>query len=285
MVAFPVRVAPEVAPVSAAGGEEAIVGAETLAGRSYLLLDDIAENTFIMEQVLKKYHVKTTSYQDGRLALEVYRHAPSSVDGIITDLRMPDMSGQTFIAEIRKLEREAHAGVAVPILVVTGENSGEEKRLCLAQEATDFLLKPVKLRELVLALVKFHSAPLDTKEKAKRILVVDDDATGSRFISAVLIRGGHSCTNVFSIRDGLKELLATRFDVVILDNLLGDGTGADFLRLATAQRRPWLPKVISISGNPVDEQRLMYDDEAMKVEGYLQKPVRKQDLLGMVKIM
>ncbi len=290
IVGFPARVAPEVAAVSLGGEEVAVVNADVLAGKSYMLLDDIPENTFILEQILRKYNVQISSYQDGALALDSYRSNPSGFDGVITDLRMPLMSGQAFIAELRRFERDAGIASPIPILVMTAENSGEEKRLCLTQYgANDFLLKPVKLRDLIVALAKFHSQNSGTRNariRRKRVLIIDDEVVGSKFMAAILADEGHVCVNAFSVVEGLSKLSSGTFDVIVLDNLLGDGTGVDFLRKAQIARGSG-PKVISVSGNSVEEQKRTYDEAegAFRIEGYLQKPVRKQDLLGMVRIM
>ncbi len=284
IVAFPAKVAPEVAAV-ARGEEESVPGAAVLSGKRYMLLDDIAENTFILEQALRRYRASTVNYQDGGLALEAYKVCSSAVDGIITDLRMPAMSGQTFIVSIRRFEKEAHIARPAPILVVTGENSGEEKRLCLAQGANEFLLKPVKLRDLISALVKFHSRP-QAANKPKRVLIVDDEVISSRLVAAILSQQGHICTNAFSVAEGIKQLIAQEFDLIVLDGMLGDGTGADFLRAAT-KAVSQLPKVVSVSGNSAQEQMRTYEAEGFggAIAGCLQKPARKQELVQMVQVV
>ncbi len=296
IIAFPVRVAPELSAV-AGGPGETVAGAESLAGKSYLLLDDIPENTFILSQILKRHKMMATESNNGVLALETYKSNPSHFDGVITDLRMPMMSGQSFITEVRKFERETKIAHAVPILVMTAENSGEEKRLCLTQYgANDFLLKPVKLRDLIESLIKLHNRDREkSRQRKKRVLIVDDDVISSKFTATVLERDGHVCVNAFSVDEGLKELdregnrngCEPEYDVVILDNLLGDGTGMDFLRSAQKLfgEKLWtLPKVISISGNNVEDQRKLYEVDMCRIEGYLQKPARKQDLLAMIQI-
>ncbi len=285
MVAFPTTVGQEVTAIANAG--EDVSGTDVLAGKSYLLLDDIPENTFILSQALAKYRIRTTACQSGIDALALYTKVPSKFDGIITDLRMPIMSGQSFIKSVRRFELDHRPGRRVPILVITAESALDEKRLCLTQYgANDFLLKPVKLRELVSALVRLHSA--STQPETRRVLIVDDDMVGARFLSAVLAKAGCVCTHAFSLGEGIGLLKSAEFDVVTLDNFLGDGTGADFIQQAkkvikTSPGKGGV-KVISVSGNAVEEQRAMYRGEELVV-GFLQKPVKKQDLLGLVQVV
>lgn len=280
--AFPVQVAPELAAVTGLG--ESVAGTEGLAGKSYLLLDDVPESTFILSQILKKYGIRSVETHSGHRALELFKATPTAFDGVITDLRMPEMSGQTFIVELRRFERETKQPRAVPILVMSAESSTEEKRLCLTQHgANDFLLKPAKLRDLISTLVKLHSAR-SAARTPRRILIIDDDVISARFMSAVLGKEGNVCTTASSVAAGLQLLRGESvFDVVILDNLLGDGTGADFMRAAGPAAEGL--KVISVSGNPVEEQRTMYETNGVRIDGFLQKPARRADLLAMVQMV
>ncbi len=292
IVAFPARVSKEVEALAAASNE-GIPGADALQGKTYLLLDDVAENTFIMSESLKRYGIRSVERQNGMDALDTYKDKPAAFSGIITDLRMPLMSGQTFIQEVRKFERGANIP-PVPIVVMSAEAAMEERRLCLTQYgANEYLLKPVKLRELVGALVRANSSgdqSAKSRGRKKRVLIVDDDVIGSRFTLATLERAGHRCTQAFSVNEGLKRICEESevYNVVILDNLLGDGTGLDFVRRlrsgeeASSRSKA---KVISISGNDVETQRRMYETEMGVIDGYLQKPVRKQELLGLIQIL
>ncbi len=287
IVAFPARVAEEVTAVaSLSGGEDTIPGADSLQGKSYLLLDDVAENTFILAELLKRFGVRTTVSQSGPDALALYKARPADFDAVLTDLRMPIMSGQSFIQELRSFERDRMRGISrVPIVVMTAESAVEERRLCLTQYGADeFLLKPVKLRDLILALVRLHSTTRQGKGKRKRILIVDDDVVGSRFLLGMLAKEGYKCQQAFSVGEGVLGLTEDDFDLVILDSILRDGTGPDFVRQAKSRLGEIGTKVISVSGNAVDDQRRQYEPEC-HIDGYLQKPVRKQDLISLVQIL
>ncbi len=304
VVAFPAHVSKEV--VALTNAAEEIPGADVLKGKHYILLDDVAESAFVLAESLKRYGVGSTIRQTGIDALELYKSTPQTFDGIVTDLRMPTMSGQTFIQEVRAFERarSGNRGTLrpVPIVVMTAEAAMEEKRLCLTQYgANAFLLKPVKLRDLISSLAKVHSAG-NRQKRQKGILVLDDDVVGSRFLVSVLSKAGHRCEQAFSVAEGVKIIEEQQrggkwCDIVMLDNLLGDGTGPDFLQQCekslledtgngNVKRRRRI-KVISISGNEPEDQRRMYESAGRQgaVDGYLQKPVKKQDLLGLVQIL
>eukprot|EP01022_Parablepharisma_sp_SALTPOND_P018791 TRINITY_DN311_c0_g1_i1.p1 TRINITY_DN311_c0_g1~~TRINITY_DN311_c0_g1_i1.p1 ORF type:complete len:745 (+),score=83.48 TRINITY_DN311_c0_g1_i1:559-2793(+) len=283
MIAFPAKVTQEMQALSKESGE--IRDIEQLKGKTYLLLDDIPENMFVLKERLNRYGINSITRQNGIEALEVYKAHPK-IDAIITDLRMPLMSGQAFISEVRKYEREANFP-ATPIVVLTAETSLEEKKLCLTQYgANDFLLKPVKQQDLISTLLKVHSE--NKRQIHKKILVVDDDVISSKFMTTVLSKNGHACMEAHSISEAKQVFTEhhAEIDVMVLDNLLGDGTGLDFFEFASgviANGNQRMPAVISISGNPVAEQKDMYGQR--KVDGFLQKPVRKRDLLEIMEVI
>jgi two-component system, NtrC family, response regulator HydG len=76
----------------------------------------------------------------GRAALEALND--ESWDAVLTDLRMPDVSGLEVLA--RAHERAPD----VPVLVITGHASWETARDAIQGGATDYLSKPVDLSEL-----------------------------------------------------------------------------------------------------------------------------------------
>lgn len=166
---------------------------QTLNG---LLLDDIPENTFIMRELLVKHGMQAVCVNDGEKALELC--LAEHFDFVVTDLRMPRMSGQTFISELRRHERAAKRR-PVPIVVVTAENSVEEKRLCLSQYgANEYLLKPIKQVQLLEAIARSRVAQ---QLRHKHIFLVEDDVISAQVLSTFLRRAGHTCTHVPTIAE------------------------------------------------------------------------------------
>jgi CheY-like chemotaxis protein len=66
-----------------------------------------------------------------------------------------------------------------------------------------------------------------------RILVVDDDRTFGGFMLAALESRGHDVDWAACIADGFATLYTRRYDLVIIDLRLPDGSGLEFLRDAT----------------------------------------------------
>lgn len=65
-----------------------------------------------------------------------------------------------------------------------------------------------------------------------RILVVDDDRAFGNFMLAALESGGHDAEWASTVADGLACLYHSRYDLVIVDLKLPDGSGLELLRNA-----------------------------------------------------
>ena len=75
-------------------------------------------------------------------ALEAFRDAPDKFDMVITDMDMPNMSGDKLASELVKIRPD------IPILLCTGfsERMSEEK--AVAMGIRKFLMKPITIKDL-----------------------------------------------------------------------------------------------------------------------------------------
>jgi two-component system chemotaxis response regulator CheY len=76
---------------------------------------------------------------------EALRLIPSrKFDLIITDINMPDINGLEFINFVKKDDRYR----SIPVLVVSTERSGEDKKRGMALGADAYIAKPFQPQEL-----------------------------------------------------------------------------------------------------------------------------------------
>ncbi|HET9240249.1 MAG TPA: response regulator [Oligoflexus sp.] len=106
--------------------------------------DDIVEITKTALQRFTKFKVLTAS--NGREALEALFH--NSVDVIILDDHMPEMSGVEFFRIIRQ------RSIYVPVIFLTGKPDETAREQQLSMGAFDYLEKPVKARDLILLVME-----------------------------------------------------------------------------------------------------------------------------------
>ncbi|MFC1855188.1 response regulator [Thermodesulfobacteriota bacterium] len=106
-----------------------------------LVVDDEEEARLGLAKLLsvKGYRVFTAS--NGVEALEVLRNQPTSM--IITDIKMPEMDGLTFLKEIKKIIPD------VNVVIVTGYGEVEAYLEAMNLGAFEFLHKPIQFDDLI----------------------------------------------------------------------------------------------------------------------------------------
>ena len=116
---------------------------EIQGGIEQILLVDDEEAILTMEkQMLERLGYQVTSRTSSIEALEVFRDSSDKFDLVITDMAMPNMSGDKLSAELTKIRPD------IPILLCTGfsETMSEEKAAFLGIDG--FLLKPIVMKDL-----------------------------------------------------------------------------------------------------------------------------------------
>lgn len=103
-----------------------------VSGATILVVEDDRAVRLLFSRVLQAAGYHVIACEDGRSGLEAARANIDTLDAIVTDARMPGMSGQKLVARIRTLKPN------VPAIVVSG-NIVEG----ISDERTVFLCKPV----------------------------------------------------------------------------------------------------------------------------------------------
>ena len=107
-----------------------------------LLVDDQDMVAQMEKQMLERlgYHVTVrTSSTD---ALEAFRTQPDKFDVVITDMTMPNMTGDKLAAELIKIRP------AIPVILCTGFSEMMSKEKTAALGIKGFLMKPVVMKDL-----------------------------------------------------------------------------------------------------------------------------------------
>ncbi len=107
-----------------------------------LLIDDEDAIVTMEEQMLKRLGYQVTSHTSSIEALEAFREASDKFDLVITDMAMPNISGDKLSAEMLKIRPD------IPILLCTGfvEQTTQEKAASMGIK--NFLMKPITIKEL-----------------------------------------------------------------------------------------------------------------------------------------
>jgi two-component system response regulator AtoC len=120
-----------------------------MTSSTVLIVDDEAHMRRVLEIMLRQLGYRSLSATDGRQALEVLER--EQVDLILTDLRMPVLDGMGL------LEAMVARRLVVPTIVMTAQGSIETAVQALKLGAHDYLLRPVDLPVLELAIQRVLS--------------------------------------------------------------------------------------------------------------------------------
>jgi two-component system cell cycle sensor histidine kinase/response regulator CckA len=129
------------------------------------------------------------------------------------------------------------------------------------------------------ALPAMEDRPLQTRDPAHRILVVDDDFSIRNLTMEMLVRSGFDVDGAADGAAGWEALQAKRYDLLITDNFMPKVTGIEMVKKVHAARMQ-LPIIMATAILPEEEFHLNPLLEAIPT---LLKPFRPAELLATVK--
>ncbi|MCP3873437.1 MAG: response regulator [Desulfobacteraceae bacterium] len=117
--------------------------ADSKFGNERLLLVDDEESIAKFEsQMLTRLGYKVTFHVKSHEALQTFRANPHDFDLIITDMTMPDMTGEQLAKEILSIKSD------IPIIICTGFSERVSKEQAEMMGVKGFLMKPVTKSDL-----------------------------------------------------------------------------------------------------------------------------------------
>ncbi|MDI6804116.1 MAG: sigma-54 dependent transcriptional regulator [Bacteroidota bacterium] len=110
-----------------------------------LIIDDEEKTRQILEINLQSAH-NVILAKNGREALSLLQSEP--IDIVLTDLKMPEVDGQTVMKEVKKMGRN------IPVIIMTAFGTVENAVSMMKEGAFDYLTKPIDLDQLDLVLTR-----------------------------------------------------------------------------------------------------------------------------------
>ncbi|PSK89744.1 response regulator [Taibaiella chishuiensis] len=118
-----------------------------LKGKRVLIADDDMRNVFALVSMLEDQEMEVETASNGREAVDMLESGMAA-DLVLMDIMMPEMDGYEAMGYIRnKLQMKS-----LPIIAITAKAMADDRELCLAAGASDYISKPVdtqKLRSLL----------------------------------------------------------------------------------------------------------------------------------------
>ncbi|MGA7816437.1 response regulator [Caballeronia sp.] len=215
--------------------------------RVVLAIEDDPTFAQILLDLAHELHYRCVVALTGGEALQLAeRHAP---DAILLDIGLPDRSGLVVLQELKNNAKTRH----IPVHIVSAFDRTEA---ALHLGAVGYALKPATreaLREIFLAMED------RLRQKVKRILLVEDDATQRDGIVELVQDNDIEITAVESGHEALALLRTTPFDCMITDLKLPDMRGSELLKQMSETDLDSFPPVIvntERSLSPEDESEL-----------------------------
>ncbi|PQP34864.1 hypothetical protein C6A37_05540 [Desulfobacteraceae bacterium SEEP-SAG9] len=107
-----------------------------------LLVDDEETIVHMAQRMLEWLGYQVTSRTSSIEALEAFRAQPDKFDLVITDMTMPNMSGEILAEELKKIRSD------IPVILCTGFSEKISKDRATALGIEGFLMKPTVMRDL-----------------------------------------------------------------------------------------------------------------------------------------
>ncbi len=242
------------APVAARPAAAAPARASAAAGAgTILVIDDDESVRDLTERFLTRKGFKVATAADGHEGLRLARELHPAA--ITLDVLMPQLDGWTVLAAIKGDPELAD----IPVILMT---IIDDRTRGYALGATEYLVKPVDRDRLTGALRAACGAA------GRRVLVIDDDDLMRGGICQSLRRDGWEVGEAANGRLGLDSLAKSRPDVIMLDLMMPEMNGFEFL--AEIRARPeWrdIPVLVITAKDLTAEERDRLNGQVERVMG------------------
>jgi len=236
------------------------VPAASAASPIVLVVDDDSTVRDVTQRFLTREGFSVVTVDGGREGLRLARELHPAA--ITLDVMMPDIDGWTVLAAIKGDPALAD----IPVILMT---IMDEKNRGYSLGAADYMVKPVDRERLGVILRRIVGPG------ARRVLVVDDDDIMRRGVLQALEKEGWKVGEADNGRAGLERLGEALPDVIVLDLMMPEMDGFEFLE-ALRKHAEWrhLPVVVVTAKDLTEEDHRRLNGE---VERVLQKDAPTRD--------
>ncbi|MBI4056392.1 MAG: response regulator [Elusimicrobia bacterium] len=263
--------------------------------RSLLVVEDNDTQRKSIVELLSSETIHIMAVATGREALTAIESSP--FDGMVLDLKLPDMTGVELISKIKDKTRLWE----LPVLVYTGKELTKREDHQLRQVAQAVIVKDAQSPEHLLdeVAVFLHLGQQQLSELQKRmleeyhkkqpllvgktVLVVDDDIRNIFALSSVLEGYRMKVLYAENGKEGLQKLQSTPgIDIVLMDVMMPDMDGYE-----TTQAIRKLSEFQSLPIIALTAKAMKGDREKCIEAGasdYIPKPVELEHLLSLLRV-
>jgi signal transduction histidine kinase/CheY-like chemotaxis protein len=223
-------------------------------GSLILVIDDDQTVCEVMARYLEREGFVVRTATGGREGLQLAHELHPAA--ITLDINMPDLDGWTVLAALKGDPQLAD----IPVVLVTIEDNRSRG---YSLGATEYMTKPID-RERLISLLQNISSPI-----ARKVLLVDDDEIMRESVRRVLEQEKWEVAGASNGRFALELLGESCPDVIVLDLMMPEMDGFEFL-VEMRQRPEWrdIPVlVLTAKDLSVEDQK--------QLNGYVERVMRK----------
>jgi PAS domain S-box-containing protein len=206
-----------------------------------LVVDDDAGVRNLLGRFLSREGFRVETALDGETGLELARELIPTI--ITLDVLMPGMDGWSVLSSLKA--DPALAAIPVVILSVV-----DDKPMGFALGVSEYLTKPIDRKGLTAVLAKY--APTSAE---RSVLVVEDDAATRETLRRTLEQHGWQVDEAANGRIALDRVAARLPALVLLDLVMPEMDGFEFLEGLRRRAVPRIPVVVITAKDLTDEDR------------------------------
>ena len=255
-----------------------------------LVVDDEPDFVIGVKRAFRKFPYTVRSAADGNQALAALE--VETADIIITDMRMPGMSGMDLMQEVNR------RWPATLVIVVSGHDDVSLAVQAMKNGALDFIQKPLNIQSLhmVIETAVGHWRLLQTQQDRQmdevqsdvdtqapfKILIVDDQPA-NLFALKILLKSHFTVdvVGVGSARKALSQLSLELFDLILMDIMMPNMDGFEAAQLISNRPRTARIPIIFITAFDPSGELMSKGFEAGAVD-YVTKPIHDDQLIHRV---
>ena len=225
------------------------------SGPTLLAIDDDPTARDLLQRFLTSEAFEVVTAASGEEGLRLAKELRPTA--ITLDVMMPGMDGWAVLTALK-----ADPDLAdIPVIMLTVLDN---KDLGYALGASEYLTKPIERDRLAAILKKYRP-----DHPPGFVLVVEDDAATRDILRRVLAKEGWSIDEAENGRVGLEHVAQARPDIIVLDLMMPEMDGFEFLA-QVRQHREWrsIPVVVMTAKELTAEDHL-------RLNGYVERILQK----------
>ena len=231
-----------------------------------LVVDDDQTVREVIKRFLERVGYAVVTASGGQEGLRLARSLRPAA--ITLDVMMPDLDGWTVLAAIKGDPELA----SIPVILMT---IVDEKNRGYSLGACEYLVKPINRDKLAEVLRNVCGSV------GGHVLVIDDDDTVRRGMRLALEPAGWKVTDAENGQIALDRLAATRPDAIILDLMMPEMDGFEFLE-ELRRRADWrdIPVVVVTGRDLTEEDRSRLNGAVERIIQKIDRDAMLQELHG-----